>query len=109
MPTANVFAFGLASSLKIVQNLMLLKEHDFHGFALLMLKHLYTVCVGVINNLWLCVTSQRNLPGTAEMDFPVNETAHLLRDARPDCCAICVDSSDLGYFISEPAEWQYLI
>lgn len=39
MPTANVFAFGLASSLKIVQNLMLLKEHDFHGFALLILKH----------------------------------------------------------------------
>lgn len=48
MPTADVFAFGLASSLKIVQNLMLLKEH---GFALLMLKHLYTLCVGLINKL----------------------------------------------------------
>lgn len=79
MLTANVFAFGLASSLKIVQNLMLLKEHDFHGFALLMLKHLYTPCFELIINcscVWLSQTG--NFPSNAEMDFPVNETAHLL-------------------------------
>lgn len=77
MPTANVFAFGLASSLKIVQNLMLLKEHDFHSFALLMLKHLYFLDL-LINStcVWL---SQMGNSGNAEMDFPVNETSRLLQ------------------------------
>lgn len=31
MPTADVFAFGLASSFKAVQMLMLLKEHGVQG------------------------------------------------------------------------------
>lgn len=78
MPTANVFAFGLASSLKIVQNLMLLKEHDFHSFALLMLKHLYVLDL-LINSTCVWLSQMGNSPGNAEMDFPVNETSRLLQ------------------------------
>lgn len=56
MPTANLFAFGLASSLKTVQNLMLLKEHGFQGFYHVNAKTFIYTVFGLIINLNVFVT-----------------------------------------------------
>lgn len=81
MPTANLLAFGLASSLKAVQNLMLLKEHGFQGFCHVNANtFIYTVFGLIINFNCLWLSQTGNFPSNAEMDFPINETAHLYKE-----------------------------
>lgn len=79
MPTANVFAFGLASSFKTVQMLMLLKKHGVQGFwhvhAIRLIEDSFG-CTINCSSLWLSQTASS--PGDAEMDFPISETADLL-------------------------------
>lgn len=79
MPTANVFAFGLASSFKAVQMLMLLKEHgvqgSWHVHAKTLIQDMFG-CIIIFRCSWLSQTA--NSPSDAEMDFRISETADLV-------------------------------